>query len=386
MFRRLLSTFLVAFLTLALIGPAALVSAQTANGYYCGRVTAYTAPTATTAGSIKIGTSTFQIAAGATAERQIVVGPDVCLQGDRNASGAYTRFTVIPMGHGACGAASSYVAPTATQPGRITLTSTQDAFVFGISPGTTLTASQVAGNHCYRLGVKADTGDAEINAYSGPWDAPRPSQLPSTSTASELGRGTEGASSALAQVVPPTLECGRVNAFAAPTATASGSIQLGTSTFILAAGSLPNPAAPNLPIGAIVCLSGEQNAAGEFLAQSVLVGDTLCGTVTSFTAATTSSRGSLTLTGNRARTVAVRQGAMLTGVQTGASQCFTFAFDSAGNPEIVGGATTPTGDPVRQLPSTSTASELGWWPGVVSALLALSLFAAVRARSRSTWR
>lgn len=198
MFRPRLSTFLVAFLTLALIGPAALVSAQTANGYYCGRVTAYTAPTSTTAGSIKIGTSTFQIAAGAAAERQISVGQDVCLQGDRNASGAYTKLTVIPMGHGACGAASSYVAPTATQAGRITLTSVEGAFVFGISPGTTLTATQVTGNHCFRLGVKADTGDAEINAYSGPWDAPRPSQLPSTSTGSEPGRWPEVAGSALA--------------------------------------------------------------------------------------------------------------------------------------------------------------------------------------------
>lgn len=157
--------------------------------------------------------------------------------------------------------------------------------------------------------------------------------------------------------VPPTLECGRVNAFTAPTATASGSIQLGTSTFILAAGSLPNPAAPNLPVGAIVCLSGQQNAAGEFLAESVLVGDTWCGTVTAFAAPTASSRGSLTLTGNRARTVAVRQGATLTGVQTGATQCFKFAFDGAGDPEIVGGATTPAGAPVRQLPSTSTERD-----------------------------
>lgn len=159
--------------------------------------------------------------------------------------------------------------------------------------------------------------------------------------------------------VPPTFECGRVNAYTAPTATASGSIQLGTATFILAAGSLRNPPPPNLVVGATVCLSGEQNAAGEFLAQTVLVGDTLCGTVTAFAAATASSRGSLTLTGNRARTVAVRQGATVTGVQTGASQCFKFAFDAAGNPEIVGGvtpvgATTP---PPRQLPATSTERD-----------------------------
>lgn len=182
------SKFTIAILTLALLGPAAL--AQTANGYSCGRVTAYTAPTATGAGSIRIGTSTFQLAAGALAERQIGVGQNVCLQGDRNASGAYARFTVIPMAEGTCGAASSYVPPTSTQAGRITLTSTAGAFVFGIRPGTTLTASQVTGSRCYRLGVKADTGDAEINGYVGPWDAPTtpsPGQLPGTSTAPELG-------------------------------------------------------------------------------------------------------------------------------------------------------------------------------------------------------
>lgn len=118
---------------------------------------------ATTAGSIRIGGSIFQLAAGATAEREIGVGQDVCLQGDRNASGAYTRFTVIPMGEGTCGAASSYVAPTSNQSGRVTLTSADGAFVFGIASATTFTASQVTGSHCYRLGVKADTGDTEIN-------------------------------------------------------------------------------------------------------------------------------------------------------------------------------------------------------------------------------
>lgn len=157
--------------------------------------------------------------------------------------------------------------------------------------------------------------------------------------------------------VPPTLECGRVNAYTAPTATSSGSIQLGTSTFILAAGSLSNPGPPNLVVGATVCLGGEQNAAGEFLATTVLVGDTWCGTVAAFAPAAATSRGSLTLTGNRARTVAVRQGVTLTGVQAGASQCFKFAFDGAGNPEIVGGATTLTGAPVGQLPSTSTERD-----------------------------
>lgn len=361
------SKLTIAILTLALLGPAALAAAQTANGYSCGRVTAYTTPTATTGGSIRIGTSTFQLAAGATAERQIGVGQDVCLQGDRNASGAYTRFTVIPMGEGTCGAASSYVAPTSTQPGRLTLTSVDGALLFGIAPGTEFTASQVTGRHCYRLGVRSDTGDAEINAYVGPWDAPTtpgPSQLPSTSTAPALGswQGVATALLAAAAVpadaqIPPTLECGRVNAYTAPTATASGSIQLGTSTFILAAGSRSDPTPPNLVVGATVCLSGEQNGAGEFLPRTVLVGDTLCGTVTAFGAATRGSKGSLTLTGNRARTVAVRQGVTLSGVQTSATQCFKFAFDGAGNPEIVGGATTPSGAPVRQLPSTSTERE-----------------------------
>jgi hypothetical protein len=171
---------------------------------------------------------------------------------------------------------------------------------------------------------------------------------------------------------PPVLACGRVVAFTPPTATAAGSITLGTTTFSLKAGSLPNPAPPNLVVGAIVCM--DENPAGEILAQTTLVGDTVCGQLTAMTAA------SVTLQGNRTRIIPVRQGTSLASAQLGANECFTFAINAAGNAEIVGfGGPAPTLTTAPgQLPSTSTAAE----PNLtvpLSLVLGLSVLAALLA-------
>ena len=188
-----------------------------------------------------------------------------------------------------------------------------------------------------------------------------------------LFRGTRGAASvfglvliaavpALAESAPPVFPCGRVTAFTAPTATAAGSIQLGTTTFVLAAGSLPSPPPP-IAVGAITCLSGEQNAAGEFLATMNLVGDTVCGTSTAFTAASATQTGNVTLMGKRSVIIPVRAGASLSGAQVGRDQCFTFGFNATGDAEIVGfvgpvptaNVPGPTARAVPgQLPNTST--------------------------------
>src|SRR5438552_10162256 len=78
----------------------------------CGTVTAYSAPTATTPGSVAIGTSTFVLAAGATSvgapagttPPQAPIGFGACINGPRNASGAFTAFSFSPMNAGLCGA------------------------------------------------------------------------------------------------------------------------------------------------------------------------------------------------------------------------------------------------------------------------------------------
>ncbi len=152
-----------------------------------------------------------------------------------------------------------------------------------------------------------------------------------------------------ARSAPPVFPCGRVTALTAPTATAAGAITLGTTTFELAPGSWTNPPPP-IAIGTVSCLSGEQNAAGQFLAQAVLVADAVCGTVTAFTAASAAARGSITIMGKRSVNIPVRAGVTLSAAQTSGSQCFSFDFDAAGNTEIVGFAGAVPSAPAAPSP------------------------------------
>src|SRR5438132_7499565 len=101
---------MVAVLAITLLGATVALAADVP----CGTVTAYTAPTATTAGSVSIGTSTFVLAAGATAvgapagttPPPAAIGFGTCINGPRNASGAFTAFSFSPMNAGICGSVS----------------------------------------------------------------------------------------------------------------------------------------------------------------------------------------------------------------------------------------------------------------------------------------
>lgn len=182
---RLLGDLVTAVLWLALgAWPAA---AQTVTTYPCGRVTAYTAPTAITPGSITLGTSRFELAPGSAPEREFAVGSETCIDGERNATGAYTRVTLTPRALGVCGVVTAYSAPTASAPGSITLTSAGGAYTLPVSAGVTLLQAQVTGGQCFGIGVNAQ-GNAEVLRYIGVWDGPpRPSAtprgLPSTAVA-----------------------------------------------------------------------------------------------------------------------------------------------------------------------------------------------------------
>jgi LPXTG-motif cell wall-anchored protein len=176
---------LAAALALGLLGSAPALAQAAPSGYPCGRVNAYTAPTATAAGSITIGTTTFDLAPGSAPATPIAVGSELCIHGPRNAAGAFTAFTVSPMGEGICATVVAYTPPTATAAGSITFDTPDNGRVtLSVRPGTTLSQEQVTGNQCFRTGVNAE-GNAEVNAYLRPGEgaAPAPGQLPSTSTA-----------------------------------------------------------------------------------------------------------------------------------------------------------------------------------------------------------
>jgi len=169
----------------------------------CGTVTAYTAPTASVAGSIRLGTRTFVLAAGTsrgdTGPTQIAIGTNLCVNGQRDAGGTFTgSWLISPLGHAQCGQVVAFTPATATTAGSIKI----EVVELPVAAGLTLSQSQVTGAQCFTLGVNAQ-GDVQVAAYAGPFagapagvgapaatnapastNRPAPAQLPNTATGS----------------------------------------------------------------------------------------------------------------------------------------------------------------------------------------------------------
>lgn len=175
----------------AAAGPA---SAQPASaGFVCGRVTAYSAPTGTADGSIRIGTTTFVLRAGSIASQPppISVGSDTCLDGRRDASGAFTSFGITLTGNAQiCGPVAAFTPATATAPGSITITVGQVPPTLSVRQGVTLSPAQTTGSQCFQWAVNSADGNAEVVGYVGPASGAAPvNQLPSTSTSAPENTG-----------------------------------------------------------------------------------------------------------------------------------------------------------------------------------------------------
>lgn len=180
----------VSGLTLALLLSGTTLSVAQELGYPCGRVTRYTAPTATADGSVTVGTRRFVARAGSLPEGPpaIAVGVVLCLTGEVDASGAFTRLRAAGLGEqAACGAVTAFTPTTSTTRGTLAI-QPHLIWTLPVRTGTTFTQSQLAGAHCYKFEIDAD-GNAEIVGYHGPVQ-PNPAvpsatpvrQLPSTST------------------------------------------------------------------------------------------------------------------------------------------------------------------------------------------------------------
>jgi hypothetical protein len=168
-----------------------------------------------------------------------------------------------------------------------------------------------------------------------------------------------------ANAEPPFMgRCGRVNDFVAPTASAPGSITIGSLTFGLTA----NDRVPSQIIGMIVCTRRGTLTSGPILVvQQMTV--PLCGRVELIY----SPDGLVTLMFLQIVDIdpSYRVALQVTGVlpafvaesiDRGVSGCFQFALDARGNVVItglIGGGSAPPAQAsatprVRQLPSTST--------------------------------
>jgi hypothetical protein len=166
------------------------------------------------------------------------------------------------------------------------------------------------------------------------------------------------AAPAAAQTPTTTVVFGRVLAYTAPTATAAGSITIGTRIFELPPGSLALALVPTpLTIGSDVWFTGLRRAAGEpFFVYSVRPKSGICSEVTAFAPSTATTRGSITF-GPQPLPIAL--GVTLSQAQTTGFQCFSLGVDTRGDAEVVAHDAAQTRrilGPTRTSPATGTAS------------------------------
>ncbi len=135
----------------------------------CGTVTAYTAPTAIAAGSVSLGTSTFALARGSgpTNNVSLTVGSSLCVNGEQDAAGVFTQFSVSPMGEGICSVVTAYTPASATAPGSLDFGTPKPPVRIPVAAGVTFTPAQVTGDQCFRVTPDAQ-GTAQVTAYTGP--------------------------------------------------------------------------------------------------------------------------------------------------------------------------------------------------------------------------
>jgi len=177
-------------LTLALLalGATPALAQSFPAAFFCGQVTSYTAPTATTEGSIGIGTTTFVLRAGSipagNSPPPVAVGSVTCADGRRDASGAFTSFGIHTTGDAQiCGPVTASTPASTTARGSITIAIGQISPTLPVRAGVTLSSAQTTGNQCFQWAVSSADGNAEVVSYVGPFaSAPAPGQLPSTST------------------------------------------------------------------------------------------------------------------------------------------------------------------------------------------------------------
>jgi hypothetical protein len=138
-----------------------------------------------------------------------------------------------------------------------------------------------------------------------------------------------------------TTFCGRIEAFTPATATADGTITIGSRTFLLRADALYSAIGQNrlnLVVGNSVCLGGARDATGaftEYIANPMP--SAYCGTVTSFTPATGSTDGALEIRDVGIARFTIPRGTAVGADPTGAPRsCFNVGLDARGDAIVTG--------------------------------------------------
>lgn len=343
---------LVAAAFLLSIQPAPVDGAERIG--VCGEVKAYT-PAAHADGSVTLGTRTFVLRAGEQAgaqqnARNIARPNFICLEGFRDASGAFTEYLAWPPPFPFCGTTVAYEPPAAGARGRIVI----EARATYDLPVTVPLDVAVGERACVRLALEQSTGDGVVDLRE---------------------RRFEHIYARIAGI------CGMVSKWTAAEPVAgravlvhseAGSITVGTRRYEIVAGteySLVN-APPR--VGSTTCLAGSLNAKGALVDYAAQPGMPGCigGAIAEYRPATTSGDGLIRLGAGSSPSLttdsyrfAIPAGTTLPPDVTSGRYCFELGLDGAGD-AIVTGARVPepgrvtapgVGPAIPTLPSTSTA-------------------------------
>ena len=282
----------------------------TANVNLCGVVSSITTATATAAGLITINGVGIPIAPGTslTGSDQTLLGMNLCLQGNLNASGQLLSSSLVTangnLTTNVCGIISALTQATATTPGSITV----GGVTLGIAPGTALGGATVGSDLCLNGSLNAAGQINKLNSITADVNA-----------AANL--------------------CGVISALTQATANLPGSITVGGVTVGIAPGTVLG----NLNVGSNLCLNSNLNGAGQINGLTSITANVggsvnLCGIISAFTAATANLPGSITIGGI---TLVIAPGTTLANqalLTLGTETCLTPTLNSSG--QLIAGTGT----------------------------------------------
>jgi hypothetical protein len=323
----------------------------------CGRVSAFTAATSTTDGSVALGTRTYVLRADDLYSRMgqntqtLGLGRELCVQGSATGN-AFTQYVAINIPSPYCGAVIRYEPATGTRAGSLSL---RDVGVadFPIPAGSSIGEVRAGARVCVVLRIDP-SGDAVVSSR---WD-----------TLAE-------------RTVARVNWCGRVVAWTAPMPRqgsspiheTAGSITVGSRTFAISAGTVYGLINRLPVVGQPTCLGGSLDSGGaliEYGAQPWLP-SCVGGQIDRYIAPTATTAGEVkfavpqTPLTEYSYRYPIPAGTTMPPDAASGAYCFTLALDAGGD-AIVTGARIPEPGGVAgeanspgpsTLPSTSTSGE-----------------------------
>jgi LPXTG-motif cell wall-anchored protein len=174
-----------------------------------------------------------------------------------------------------------------------------------------------------------------------------------------------GLSGAASAETPPMTVCGALGAYYAPTATADGSIVIGSRTHPIVRGAQESSLDPVARQTGAACITGHVTDMGAFMDYGAgPMVSSACGTVRIYNAPTAIADGSLSLGAASSFPLPIPRGTTLPADSASGYRCFSISLNAAGDAVVTGRVAEPTVEVgtapqvsrPQSLPSTGTSS------------------------------